>query len=85
MDTYTSSDSNIRKEQTYEQPTAGQAMNANVAATGFHTERLLVWKKCVSAQKEKYCPKKSVQNSQGGGQFEMCKLVKYSNIEDKMK
>jgi hypothetical protein len=36
VDTYTSSDSNIRKEQTYEQPTAGQAMNANVAATGFH-------------------------------------------------
>jgi hypothetical protein len=46
---------------------------------------LIPWKKCVSAQKEKYCPKKSVQNSQGGGQFEMCKLVKYSNIEDKMK
>jgi hypothetical protein len=44
-----------------------------------------IWKKCVSAQKEKYCPKTSVQNSQGGGQFEMCKLVKYSNIEDKMK
>jgi hypothetical protein len=34
-------------------------------------------------RRKKNCPKKSVQNKSRGGQFEMCKLVKYSILKDK--